>query len=267
LIGASDVLTLAGELDQANERLQHVLESPVGSIPSVEAFVHEGRACVLFERGEYMAARAAAVRAIELGEESSVRQIVINGHILLAMVDIAVGDPDGAAAHLDRAEALRPEGGHGWDPHLLIARSDVALLRGDGEEGLRLAEQATALSEDINAAARCVVLFSLATAQLACGQHDTALATLEQLIDTAGSLSMRCRLADCHEGAAAACAALGRLREAHEHLTAATEIRRATNSRRVPRRPIEELLATLADEPTTDMLDGRSAAGQSRHHH
>jgi tetratricopeptide (TPR) repeat protein len=246
LVGLFDILVLAGELDQAHEQLLRARASPVGTTPSVSAVVHECLAELLFERGDYTTARREATTAKRLCEENPNRQFLINSIVLLALIDCALGDADGAAAHLDSAEELNPAGAHGWDPLFLIARSEVALVRGHHDQALRLAEQAAAFLDDINVVAQCDVLVAVGTAHLACGRHDSALITFEQVIDKAGPASMRCRQAEGHEGAAAACAALGRSSEALAHLAAATEIRQATNSAGRPRRPVEELLATLA---------------------
>jgi predicted ATPase/DNA-binding SARP family transcriptional activator len=264
LLGFADVLTLAGELDRASEQLHLALDSPVGTIPSVSAFIQDGLAQILYERGDYTAARAAATTALRLCEENAIRQLSISENLLLASIDCVIGEADGAAAHLDGAEGLTPASAHGWDPLFLIARSEVALVRGHHDEALRLAEQAEASGDHINVAAQCVVLLSVGAAQLACDKNEFALTTFEQVIDKAGRASMRCRQADGHEGAAAACTALGRSGGARDHLFAANEIRHVTNTTRLPRQPVERLLATIDDEHTTDLPDGRAAAGRSR---
>jgi hypothetical protein len=120
----------------------------------------------------------------------------------------------------------------------------VALLRGQSAEALRLAEQAAALGEDGNRAGRCVALAALGSAQLACGLLDAALATFESLIDGAASISMRCRLADGYEGAAAACIALGRVDDARKRWSAAASIRHDTASRRFSGGVVDRWLAT-----------------------
>jgi hypothetical protein len=88
----------------------------------------------------------------------------------------------------------------------------------------------------------------LGSAQLACGEHDAALESYAELIATASAIPMRCREAEGREGAAATCVALGRRVEAVDQLAAATELRRTTGSKRVPRRAVEQQLAALGDE-------------------
>jgi tetratricopeptide (TPR) repeat protein len=251
LVGFADILLLAGELDQAEARYRLALDRAVGTVPSVVAYVHDGLAQLEAERGDFGAARAASITALRLSEQNAIRQLLISGNLLLAMIDCAVGDADSAAARLDSAEALNPTSAHGQDPYFLIARSEIALVRGRHREALRCAEQAAALADQLNDAEQCDVLLAVGIANLACDRHESALKSFEQVIDKAGRASMRCRVANGREGAAAACAALGMAQEGHTHLAAANEIRSATKSARLPRRPVEELLATLADECIT----------------
>ena len=262
----ADALTRAGELEHADQRLQQALDSPAAAIPKVDAYLHLSQASFLYERGDYAAAKTATQRALRVATEHTFVQTMIDAHLGLATLDCAVGDADGAAAHLDTAEALNPDSAHMWDDTFLARRSEVALVREQNSAALRLAEHAAAIADETNIAAQCDTLVSLGAAHLACDQHDSALATFEQVIDTAELAAMRCRQADGHEGAAAACAALGRAQEAQTHIAAAKDIRHATNSTRQPRRPVEDLLATLADQRTTDLPDGRAAAGQTRRH-
>jgi predicted ATPase/DNA-binding SARP family transcriptional activator len=248
LLGFADILLLGGELDHADEQLRLALDGSVGTFPSVRAFAHDGLAQLSAERGDFTAARAAATTALRLAEENAIRQLLISDNLLLATIDCAIGDADGAAAHLGSAETLKPPSAHGWDPHFLVARSEIALVRGHHREALRCAEQAAAFADQITDAGQCAVLLSVGVANLACDQHESALKTFEDIIDKAGRTSIRCRLAEGHEGAAAACAAAGIPAQSRDHLDAADAIRRATNSTRMPRPPVDRLLATLTDQ-------------------
>ena len=266
LMGFAEALTWAGELDHADQRLQQALDSPAAAIPKVDVYLHLAQASVLYERADYAAAKTTTHRVLRVATEHTFVQSMIDARLALARLDCAVGDADGATAHLDNAEVLNPDSAHMWDDNFLAVRSEIALVRGQNSAALRLAEHAAAIADETNIAAQCFTLVSLGAAQLACDQYDSALATFEQVIDKAELASMRCRQAEGHEGAAAACAALGRAHEAYTHLAAANDIRHATNSTRQPRRPVEDLLATLADQRTTDLPDGRAAAGQTRRH-
>ena len=153
--------------------------------------------------------------------------------------------------------ALIPDVATGWDSWILGQRADIALVRGHTVEALRLAEEAAALADQINNVERCWALVTLGDAQLANGEHVQALATFEQLIDRAGLAPMRCRQADGHEGAAAACAALGRRHEAHEHSVAAIDIRRVTRSKRISCSAVTQRLADPAGD-AENLVDARS---------
>ena len=166
----------------------------------------------------------------------------------LAAVACATGDADAAEVHVEGIAALSPANTHGWDAGALGARAEIALVRGRDADALLLAAEAAALTDrDNNIADRCCALVVLGSAQLACGEHDDALATYDELIAKASTMPMRCREADGQEGAAATCLALGRRQESIEHLAAATELRRITGSKRVPRRAVDEQLARLGE--------------------
>jgi tetratricopeptide (TPR) repeat protein len=250
LIALAQVLTVAGELDAAVARLDQALESPVAANPSVESSIKLVLGDVQFERGDYTGARATYAQVLALSEEHTMLQSVIFARVGLAAVACAIGDADAADVHVEGVAAVSPVNTHGWDAGALGGRAEIALVRGDDADALRLAGRAAALTErDNNVADRCCALVVLGSAQLACGQHDEALATYAELIAKASAMPMRCREADGHEGAAATYLALGRRQEAFGHLAAAAELRSITGSTRVPRRAVEEHLATAEHHP------------------
>ena len=248
LMALAQVLSVAGELDDAVERVEQALASPVAAIPSVESTVKLVVGDVQFERGDYSGAKATYSDVLALSEQHTMLQFVIFARFGLAAVACATGDADAAEAHVEGAAALSPANTHGGDAGALGARAEIALVRGFDADALRLAAEAAVLTDrDNNVADRCCALVVLGSAQLACGEHDEALATYDELVAKAGAVPMRCREADGHEGAAAACVALGRQQEAVDHLAAATELRRITGSKRVPRRAVEGQIARLGD--------------------
>jgi predicted ATPase/predicted negative regulator of RcsB-dependent stress response len=250
LMALAQVLSVAGELDEAVERLEQALDSPVAATPSVQSSIKLVLGDVQFERGDYGAARATYARVLALAEEHTMLQSVIFARFGLAAVACALGDADEAVAHVEGAAAVSPVNTHGWDAGALGARAEIALVRGNDADARRLAAEAAALTErDNNIADRCCALVVLGSAQLACGEHDQALATYEELIAKASAIPMRCREAEGHEGAAATCLALDRHDEATEHLATAAELRRTTGSKRVPRSAVEEYLAKAEHHP------------------
>jgi predicted ATPase/DNA-binding SARP family transcriptional activator len=260
LMALAQVLSVAGELDDAVERLEQALASPVAAIPSVQSSIKLVVGDVQFERGDYAGAEATYSNVLALSEEHTMLQSVIFARFGLAAVACAVGDAEDAEAHVEGAAALSPVNTHGWDAGALGARAEIALVRGHNADALRLAGEAAALTDrDNNVADRCCALVVLGSAQLACGEHDDALGTYEELIAKASAVPMRCREAEGHEGAAATCLALGRRKEAVDHLAAATELRRITGSQRVPRGAVEEQLARLGDgRSAADLVDARA---------
>ena len=73
---------------------------------------------------------------------------------------------------------------------------------------------------------------------------------IDQLIVHAGAIPAPCRLAEGHEGAAAAAHARGKLQAAHQHLAAATKIRQRTSTQRLPRPAIDDHLVAQEAERT-----------------
>jgi tetratricopeptide (TPR) repeat protein len=240
----AQVLSVSGELADAVELLEQALESPVAATPSVQSSIKLVLGDIQFERGDYGSAEATYADVLALSEEHTMLQSVIFARFGLAAVACAVGDADEAERHVEAAAAASPVNTHGWDAGALGARAEIALVRGHHAEALRLAAQAAALTErDNNVADRCCALVVVGSAQLACGEHDEALATYAELIAKAGAVPMRCREAEGHEGAAATCLALGRRQEALDHLDASAALRSVTGSQRVPRSAVEDQLA------------------------
>jgi predicted ATPase/DNA-binding SARP family transcriptional activator len=241
-----------GSLDEASNRIQQVLDGPAGSDSFIEMYARGALGETLLNQGVYAAARTATTRTLALAESTNRLPTVIGAHLNLAAIECAAGADDDSAAHIAVAEELNPDTAHSWDPAFLIARTDLALARGQNAEALGLAEAAIALEdESYRAGVQGVAnLRYLGDAQLAVGNSPDALATFQQLITRASDAQFACRLAEGHEGYAAAAEALGNSSDAHEHLTAAREIRRRTRSRRLPRPAVDRILLTLEGEPT-----------------
>ncbi len=161
-------------------------------------------------------------------------------------IECAAGRLDEAEAHFNAAFELNPQQDRGNDHWLLLARAELALTAGDPTRAAELAEAALARANEMSLAHdRCNCLRLLGDAQLASGKPDPALSTFQMLIARGGAAPYPCRVAEGHEGAAAAADALGHLHAAHRHLAAAAEIRQRTGTRRVGRPAVEEHLILL----------------------
>ena len=178
-----------------------------------------------YDRGAYADARDATSRALALAESEHNPWLVIGVHLDLAAIECAAGALADSAVHLATAENLNPETAHGTDDAFLIARADLALARGDNVEALEFAEAAAALEdESYSAGVQGVAnLRYLGDAQLGVGNATNALSTYQQLIVRAATGQYACRLAEGHEGCAAAAYALGDRNHALEHLAVAAE--------------------------------------------
>jgi tetratricopeptide (TPR) repeat protein len=163
-------------------------------------------------------------------------------------VECAAGNVDEAEAHFDAAFDLIPQRDRGHDFGLLMARAELAVAAGDPTRAEELAEAALARANEMSMAHdRCSCLRLLGDAQLASGKSDPALFTFQMLGARAGAAPYPCRLAEGHEGAAAAADALGHTRAAHRPLGAAAEIRQRTGTRRVGRPTVESHLVRLEE--------------------
>jgi tetratricopeptide (TPR) repeat protein len=201
----AQLLCAAGELDEAELRIGEVLDESVDADPSVDVWMRGELGRIMFERGDYVRARAGNERIIKsFGSEPNLN-LVMHAHIDLIKIELAAGSIDAAAAHVAVAAKLRPETSAGWDAYLATARGGVALLRGDWPGALAHIQRADELvDQTVETLDQCEVLRMLGDAQLALDCPNDAIATFERLIQMAGSAPFRCRLAEGHEGAAAA---------------------------------------------------------------
>ena len=211
---------LAGSLDDARNRVEEILEGPAGSDPFIDMYAHGALGKILLNQGAYAAARTATKRTLALAESTNRLPIVIGAHFDLAAIEAAAGADDESAAHIAIATELNPDTAHTWDPVFLIARAELALVRGQNVEALGLAQAAMALEDESYSAGvqGGANLRHLGDAQLAVGNATEALATFQQLITRASEAQFACRLAEAHEGSAAALSTLGNNANAHEHL-------------------------------------------------
>ena len=174
-------------------------------------------------------------------------QAVILANVVLVAIECAAGRVDRANAHFVAASDLTCAAAGGWDPLFLIVRTDLALAAGDPGAAAELAELAVARAGHMCLVREyCVSLRRLGDAQLAAGEPDRSLATFRRLISRADAVPYPCRVAEGHEGAAAAANALGDRQAAQRHLNVATEIRVRIGSRRLGRPAVEVHLADLA---------------------
>jgi tetratricopeptide (TPR) repeat protein len=248
----AEIVFVTGSLHDASERVQQILDGPAGTLPSIAMNAHAQLGDILRLRGCYADSRRETTKALALAESINSLSTVIGAHLDLADTESALGRFDDAAAHIAVAEELNPDTAHTWDAVFLIARADLALARGDDVEALRFVEQAAALEDESYSAGFQGVanVRYLGDAQLSVGNTNAALTAYRQLIAKATAAQDACRLAEGHEGYAATACALGNTDDAHQHLTAAREIRDRTHSQRLPRPAVDRLIATLEAEHT-----------------
>jgi non-specific serine/threonine protein kinase len=249
MLRLAEIDRLTGNLDEATARVHDVLTGSAGSVPYVQ---HDARAVlgwIAFEQGDIAAARDWTTRALAVSERSDNPPAVTLDHLNLAMIECAARRVAEAGAHLDAMLALKPETAPGWDTEILLAQADLALYGESPMEAVSLAELALSRANEVDKAElRCDSLRRLGDAQLAIDSPALALATFQQLIGRANMGPYPFRVADGHEGAAAASIALGREGAARRHLASAISIRRRTHSRRLRPPAVEAFLAKLEDD-------------------
>ena len=186
-------------------------------------------------------------------------QFEVMAHLALVGISCATGDVAAAGAHLAAAEAMIPATAKGWDPSFLMSRAEVALLRGDDDRALRLAERVTAIVADsVDGALRDTAAELLGRALLANGRAQEALVTFDRLIDDDPDERFPWRLANSRDGAAAAGAALGRPALARRHVAVADAIRRRCGSQRVARAAIDDRLAPISAGHDVEVRPGEA---------
>lgn len=240
----------AAELDQAAAAAREVLTSAFATATWIGTSARSVLGQVMLERGDHALARSWFTDSLAVGKRLGHPDAVLRGHLDLVYTECAAGRLDEADTHFIAATSLRPDTDHIYDLDFLEAGAELALHRGSPAEAVVLAESGLELANrDTCAAGRCLCLRIIGDAQLATGDADRALFTFQQLIARAGAAPYPCRVAEGHEGAAAAARALGQLHAAHRHLATAMEIRQRTRTQRLRRPVLEEHLAELETEP------------------
>jgi predicted ATPase/DNA-binding SARP family transcriptional activator len=246
LVSKAIVDEMTAELDDAVAAAEEVVNSSFGATEWHGSTARLILSAVMLARGDVDRARSWLTEALALCESLGETRGAFGVRLDLVHVECAAGNLDEAEAHFNTAFELAPErdrGNHHW---LLLARAELVLTAGDPTRAVELAEAALARVNAMSAAHdRCNCLRLLGDAQLASGKPDPALSTFQMLIARGGAAPYPCRIAEGHEGAAAAADALGHVHAAHRHLAAAAEIRQRTGTRRVGRPPVEEHLILL----------------------
>ena len=210
-LALGELLSAIGRLEDAAGQIEDVLARH-GSDVSVPVYAHIELAEVRLRQGRYEEAATSVEQVLALGRSHPMPQFEVMAHLALVGISCATGDVAAAGAHLAAAEAMIPATAKGWDPSFLMSRAEVALLRGDNDRALRLAEQVTAIVADsVDGALRDTAAELLGRALLANGRAQEALVTFDRLIDDDPDERFPWRLANSRDGAAAA-AALGRRR-------------------------------------------------------
>ena len=247
----------AADFDAATTRLEQVLTGPYSTANWIGTAARGTFGLIMLERGDHERARSWFAAALELAETNSEELSLIWSHLCLVPVECAAGHLDEADAHFRIAAQLRKDTNPFLDLRFLKTRANLALHSNSPGDAVTLAAAALALADGFRTALdRCECLRLLGDAELAIGDLDQARPTFEQLIAYAGAIPAPCRLAEGHEGAAAAAYALGNSHHADEHLAAATEIRQRTGSRRLPRPPVDPYLTKLESQQPTHTHDG-----------
>ena len=150
----SYALTDAGDIERAEEVLRESLAKlGQGDDPYLRVRLHWSLARLAHAEGRAGAALANARKAIALLEATEDAINLARAHLLAASISIAKGNEAAATHDLDAAERLLGAAPSFADTAMLrVKRAQVAALRGDGGETVRLAREAlAAIGEELPA--------------------------------------------------------------------------------------------------------------------
>ena len=248
---------VVGVLDEAEATARRVLAGAFGSLPWLGPGVRFLLGEIMKERGDLELARSWFTEALALSEAIGDSRSAVDAHLALVFTECAAGRTDVAEDELRAAARLTPVHTRTGDIEFLEADAALALSGDSPRHAVGLAEAALARANEIPSADhQCVCLRLLGDARWATGDLAEALSAFEQLIARAEPIPYLCRLAEGHEGAAAANIALGHRRAASGHLAKAAEIRGRTGSQRHGRSALDGLAASLvATEPVDNDSD------------
>ena len=232
---------VAAALNSSASSAEEVINGDFGFVPYIGAEARSILAQVMLERGDVTLARWWLTDALALCTASGEWAATVAARLDLASLESASGHFDSAHTHFAAASELGGERARLWDLRFYVARADLELDGGHAREAAALAEAAIRLAYQMTMAVeRCGCLRRLGDAQMACDDPGSALSTFRHLVSRARAIPAPCRVAEGHEGAAAASKALGQQRSARRHAAVATRIRQHTSSRRL-RRPAVEI--------------------------
>jgi putative PEP-CTERM system TPR-repeat lipoprotein len=159
--GLSRMALASGDMDAASIRLKKLLDGHPSHIPAIISL-----GMVLQKAGNLDGLRPFLVNAIEASPD------VMAPHVVLARLELALGQPDAVLQAVDAAQALFPD-----EPEFDHLRGLGLLAKGENEKSLRSLLVAVAASPS-NAAFR----FDLAQSQLVNHEYDAAFETARAFV-------------------------------------------------------------------------------------
>ena len=138
----------ADSLDDFADALEEALHQRVGDV-TVRGRAESALAHVEYRRGNYAAARAAAERALDLGEQASDKATVTSALNVLGTVAVTAGDfPRASVLHERVLEIHRAANDEHGAAIALINLGDVALVAGEYQRAIDLTTEAIELIRD-----------------------------------------------------------------------------------------------------------------------
>jgi DNA-binding SARP family transcriptional activator/tetratricopeptide (TPR) repeat protein len=141
---------LIGARDEAARQISRALAAAEATgDPYIMALVHSFHARLAVLRREHQAARAAAARAIDIGEAHGFPTLAEHAAIVLGWAQAGLGAPEAGLAHIERGlAALHHSGQRILTPFHQGLQAEVMLAIGDPEAALAMLDEA--LAECVN---------------------------------------------------------------------------------------------------------------------
>ncbi len=184
-----EILADAGRLPEALAAGERALALAVAQgehLPLI-AIAHLGLGELLYERYELEEAERHLQQAVEISRNGGLLDVTWLAYIPLAVVKQAQGDPQGALAILDAADAVAPR--VPWaNAHGVAARASILLAQGRADGVQRLLPQLESAALDAEAPLQQAV-WALAALRVHEGRPSEAVALLDRLAQCMGSLT------------------------------------------------------------------------------
>jgi predicted ATPase/class 3 adenylate cyclase len=189
LLTAAGRVFRSGSQHDYGEALKAALSQPTSNT-NLRGRAEDRLAFIEFRRGDYLAARAAAERGLDLGERTNDDELIIGALDMLGIVALCEGDLDRSRELHERVLATHPADDYLMIASTLVNLGDVALVAGEYERAIELNTEAMEISRERGGSALSlqVPLINLAAAHAHLGHVAEAEAAAAASLEAAPNL-------------------------------------------------------------------------------